>query len=159
MPLRQGLSNRNKPRKFSLSKDSRNWPDPLDTHTVSLAEEGKPMQTTPMWKTSGPMVLITALIVVVLASCASYSYEVVRPYDNRWQHILEPGDTVMIVTKDGRDLTFEINTITGEAVTGRHFWAFGGKEKRVLFSEIATLKRRVSEEDSGIVRILMSVPY
>ena len=64
------------------------------------------MQTTPMWKTSGPMVLINALIVVILASCA-YKYEVVRPLDNIQSH-LEPGDIVRIVTKDGRDLNFKI---------------------------------------------------
>ena len=56
--------------------------EPLETHTVSLAEEGATMQTTAMWKTSVSMVLINALIVVLLASCASYTYEGVRPPDN-----------------------------------------------------------------------------
>ena len=105
------------------------------------------MQTTPMLNKSVSMVLINALIVVLLASCAS-NYEVVRPLDNRFQHILEPGDTVRIVTTDGRHLKLRINSIGSEAMTGRAFWAFG-EEQQVLFSDIATLEKRAPEEDTA----------
>ena len=91
------------------------------------------MQTTPMWKTPVSIVLINALIVVLLASCASYHYEVVRPLDNL-QSTLERGDTVRIVTTDGRDLEFPITFITSEAIEG--------EEQQVYSSDIATLAKR-----------------
>ena len=90
------------------------------------------MQTTPMLKKSVSIVLIHVLIVVLLASCASYHYEVVRPLDNL-QSTLESGDTVRIVTKDGRDLEFPIVFITSEAIVG--------EEQQVLFTEIAEVKK------------------
>ncbi len=106
------------------------------------------MQTIPMWKTSLSMVLINALIVVLLASCA-YKYEVIRPLDNRFQHILEPGDTVRIVTTDGRNLKLRIKSISSEAMIGQSFWGTSGKGQQVDFSDIARLEKRAPEEDTG----------
>jgi len=85
-----------------------------------------------MLKKSVSIVLIHVLIVVLLTSCAS-KYEVVRPYDKWFQNTLESGDTVRIVTKDGRDLEFPIVFITSEAIVG--------EEQQVLFTEIAEVKK------------------
>jgi len=162
MPLRQSLSNRSKPRTFPLSKDSRNWPDPIEPPTVSRAEEGQPMQTTPMWKTSVAIVLSNSLIALILASCfykpEVWHYEVVRPLDNRFQSTLEPGDTVRIVTKDGRNLKLKIKSISSEAMTGRAFWAIGERQ-RVLFSDIARLEKRVRESTTPITVIPHLIIY
>jgi len=89
------------------------------------------MQTTPMWNKSVSIVLINSLIVVLLASCAS-KYEGVSPIDNI-QSTLETGDTVRIVTKDGRDLEFKITAVTSEAIVG--------EGQQVFFSEIAAFER------------------
>ena len=105
------------------------------------------MQTTPMWKTSVSIVLINALVALILASCASYHYEVITPPDNRFQ--IEPGDTVRIVTKDGQDLEFKILTISSEAMAG--------EGRRVLFSEIATLEKRVRESASTGVWWMLNI--
>ncbi len=108
------------------------------------------MQTTPMWKTSVAMVLINALIVVLLTSCAS-KYEVVRPYDKWFQNPLESGDTVRIVIKDGRDLEFTIEAVTSEEIVG--------DGQRVLFSDIAKLEERElgdTQEDGSTASTVLS---
>ena len=124
-------------------------------------------EMTPMWNTSGSNILINALIVVLLASCTSYTYEVVRPPDNGFQSLLEPGDTVRIVINDGRELEFTIEAVTSEEI--------GGNGQRVLFSDIAILEKRElddTQEDGAttstvlawlflevIVGLLLIIPF
>ena len=141
MPSRQSLSNRNRPRKFPLSKVSRNWPDPLEPHPVSLAEEGQTMQTTPMWNKSVSIVLINALIVLLLASCV-HRPEVIERYEDisllaNIQSHLERGDTVRIFTNvnnERRVWEFKITDISSEAIEG--------EEQKVYFSDITKLEKK-----------------
>jgi len=91
------------------------------------------MQTTPMWN----KVIVIGLVLCMglnLASCAAYRYTTITPNVGDIHSTLEPGDTVRIVTKEGRDLEFPITFITSEAIE----W----EGHRVLFSDIATLEKR-----------------
>lgn len=86
-------------------------------------------------------VLLSALMMV---SCTSF--KVVKPDDI--QAGLKAGDTVKIVTKDGRDLELKILTTTPEALVGTPVSSVGTaeasdvKDQRVEFSEIAKLEKR-----------------
>jgi hypothetical protein len=71
---------------------------------------------------------------------------VVKPDDVRAG--LRAGDTVKIVTKDGRDLELKIVTVTPEAIVGTPVSSVSTaeagevKDQRVEFSEIAKLEKR-----------------
>ena len=100
------------------------------------------MSTKQTWRTrSLSLVLISALMMV---SCTSF--KVVKPDD--LQGGLKAGDTVKIVTKDGRELELKIVTITPEALVGTPVSSVGTaeasemKDQRVEFSEIAKLEKR-----------------
>ena len=100
------------------------------------------MSTKQTWRTrSLSLVLISALMMV---SCTSF--KVVKPDD--LQGGLKAGDTVKIVTKDGRDMELKIVTITPEALVGTPVSSVGAaeasevKDQRVEFSEIAKLEKR-----------------
>ena len=89
---------------------------------------------------------ISALLIcaVMLVSCTSF--RVVKPDDMPGG--LKPGDTVKIVTKDGRDVELKIVTITPEALVGTPVSSVGTaeasevKDQRVEFGEIAKLEKR-----------------
>ncbi len=94
------------------------------------------------WRTrSLSLVLISALMMV---SCTSF--KVIKPDDI--QAGLRAGDTVKIVTKDGRDLELKIVTVTPEAIVGTPVSSVSTaeagevKEQRVEFADIAKLERR-----------------
>jgi hypothetical protein len=74
------------------------------------------------------MTLITAF---VFMSCTSYK---VVKFPHNIHSDLHEGDTVKIVTKDGRDLTFQLVAITSEAMIG--------KDQRIFFSEIDTVEKK-----------------
>ena len=100
------------------------------------------MSTKQTWRTrSLSLVLISALMMV---SCTSF--KVIKPDD--LQAGLKAGDTVKIVTKDGRDMELKIVTITPEALVGSPVSSVGTaeagevKDQRVEFSEIAKLEKR-----------------
>ena len=96
------------------------------------------------------MVFINALIVVLLTSCASYTYKEFARLDNL-QSTLIPGDTVRIVIKDGRDLEFTIEAVTSEEIVG--------DGQRVLFSDIAKLEERElgdTQEDGSTASTVLS---
>ncbi len=100
------------------------------------------MSTKQTWRTrSLSLVLISALMIV---SCTSF--KVIKPDDI--QAGLKAGDTVKIVTKDGRDLELKIETVTPEALVGTPVSSVGTaeagevKDQRVEFSEIAKLEKR-----------------
>lgn len=86
-------------------------------------------------------VLISALMMV---SCTSF--KVIKPDDI--QAGLKAGDSVKIVTKDGKDLELKIVTITPEAIVGTPVSSVSTaeagevKEQRVEFADIAKLERR-----------------
>ena len=108
------------------------------------------IKTTAMWKKPVSIVLINALIVVLLTSCASYTYKEFAPLDNL-QSTLIPGDTVRIVIKDGRDLEFTIEAVTSEEIVG--------DGQRVLFSDIAKLEERElgdTQEDGSTASTVLS---
>ncbi len=86
------------------------------------------MSTKQTWRTrSLSLVLISALMMV---SCTSF--KVVKPDDI--QAGLKAGDTVKIITKDGRTLELTIVTITPEALVG--------DDQRVEFADIRRLEKR-----------------
>ena len=89
---------------------------------------------------------ISALLIfaMMLGSCTSF--KMVKPED--MPDGLKPGDTVKIVTKDGRDMELKIVTLTPEGLVGTPVSSVGTaeasevKEQRVEFVEIAKLEKR-----------------
>ena len=89
---------------------------------------------------------ISALLIcaIMLGSCTYF--KMVKPED--MPDGLKPGDTVKIVTKDGRDVEFKIVTITPEGLVGTPVSSVGTAEasevkgQRVEFVEIAKLGKR-----------------
>jgi PBP1b-binding outer membrane lipoprotein LpoB len=77
------------------------------------------------------IISMTLIVAFMLVSCTSYN--AVKLPDHRYSDLNE-GDTVKIVTKDGRDLTFQIMAISSEAIIG--------KDQHILFSEIVTVKKK-----------------
>lgn len=73
---------------------------------------------------------VVLICAVVLVSCTSM--RVVRP--DELQTGLKAGDTVKIITKDGRTLELTIVTITPEALVGQ--------DQRVEFADIGRLEKR-----------------
>ena len=85
-------------------------------------------RTTP-GQTPTSIVLVMCLL---LASCTPYT--VVQIPDNIESEIHE-GDTVKIVTKDGRDLEFKVVSVTLEGVIGEN-------QQVIRFSDVAKLEKR-----------------
>jgi len=87
---------------------------------------------------------VVLICAVMLVACTSF--KVVKPADI--QAGLKAGDTVKIVTKDGKDLELKIVTITPEAIVGTPLSSVATaeagevKEQRVEFADIAKLERR-----------------
>lgn len=75
---------------------------------------------------------IVLVMCVLLSSCTSY--KVVQIPDNIESEIHE-GDTVKIVTKDGRDLEFKVVSVTSEGVIGEN-------QQVIRFSDVAKLEKR-----------------
>lgn len=75
-----------------------------------------------------PMLLVVG---VMFLSCTSY--RAIKVPDDV-QRTLQKGDSVKIVTKDGRELSFEVIDITAEAIIG--------DKQRILFSDIDRLEKR-----------------
>ncbi len=73
---------------------------------------------------------VVLICAVMLVSCTSF--KVVKPDD--FQAGLKAGDTVKIITKDGRTLELTIVTITPEALVGQ--------DQRVEFADIGRLEKR-----------------
>jgi hypothetical protein len=73
----------------------------------------------------------TLLVAVMLVSCTSYR---VITLPNDIEAMLQKGDTVKVITKDGRELMFEVTDITPEAIISEN--------QRVLFSDIARVEKR-----------------
>jgi glucose dehydrogenase len=75
---------------------------------------------------------IVLVMCLLLASCTSYT--VVQIPDNIESEIHE-GDTVKIVTKDGRDLEFKVVSVTSEGVIGEN-------QQVIRFSDVAKLEKQ-----------------
>ena len=75
---------------------------------------------------------VVLVICLLVASCTSYK-EAQIP-DNIASDIHE-GDKVRIVTKDGRDLTFNVVSVTSQSVIGEN-------EQVIGFSDVATLEKQ-----------------
>jgi hypothetical protein len=104
------------------------------------------VQSTMLGQTPTSLVLVICLL---LASCTSY--KVVQIPENRESEIHE-GDTVKIVTKDGRDLQFKVVSVTSEGVIGEN-------QQVIRFSDVAKLeKREVSAiKTAGLIVLVLAV--
>jgi hypothetical protein len=87
------------------------------------------VQSTMLGQTPTSLILVICLL---LASCTSY--KVVQIPENIESDIHE-GDTVKIVTKDGRDLEFKVVSVTSEGVIGEN-------QQVIRFSDVAKLEKR-----------------
>ncbi len=105
---------------------------------------------------------MSTLLVAALMLVSCTSFKVIKPDDI--QAGLKAGDTVKIVTKDGRDLELKIVTVTSEALVGTPVSSVGTaeaggvKDQRVEFSEIAKLeKREISPGKTvGLVALILA---
>ena len=68
---------------------------------------------------------------LVFSSCTSY-----KPIDiqDKFKDKVQKGDTVRIITKDGRELVFKVLDIDEESITGEN--------QQVSFDEIARMEKR-----------------
>ncbi len=80
---------------------------------------------------------ISVILVAALVSVSCTSLRLVRPSDIEGS--LKQGDTVKIVTKDGRTPEFEIVSITPDTILG--------KDQRVDIADITRMEKR--EIDTG----------
>ncbi len=78
---------------------------------------------------------ISVVLIAAFMAMSCTSYKVVEPpgienIENR----VKKGDTIRVVTTDGRDVKFKVTAVTSDAIVGEN--------QRVLFSDIATLERQ-----------------
>ena len=93
--------------------------------------------------------LLTAIfltISLISASCASHT--AVYPEPVNIQSVIEPGDTVRIVTKDNEETEFVVIEVTEEAIVG--------ESETVLFTDIVKLQEQTvsAGENFGIITII-----
>ena len=74
--------------------------------------------------------LIFVILSLVLASCASHV--AVHPEPINIQSVIEPGDTVIVVTKDDQEVEFVVVEVTDESIVGEN--------EKVLFTDITKLE-------------------
>jgi hypothetical protein len=84
--------------------------------------------------------LTSAVLIMCLLVSSCTSLKVVQVSDNISSDIHE-GDTVKIVTKDGRDVAFKVVSVTSEGVTGDN-------QQVIRFSDVAKLEK----EEVSIVK-------
>ncbi|MDH5700154.1 MAG: hypothetical protein OEZ41_09365 [Nitrospirota bacterium] len=77
--------------------------------------------------------LTSAVLVMCLLVSSCTSFKVVQISDNITSDIHE-GDSVKIVTKDGRDVEFKVVSVTSEGVTGDN-------QQVIRFSDVAKLEK------------------
>ncbi len=91
---------------------------------------------------------ILAAFLLILASCASHT--AVYPDPVNIQSVIEPGDTVKIVTKDNQETEFEVTEVTDEAIFGENI--------KVLLSDITGMKQEtVSAGKNALMITILTV--
>ena len=92
---------------------------------------------------------ISVMLIATLMAMSCTSYKVVEPpgIENR----VREGDTVRVVTTDGRDVKFKVTAITSDAIVGEN--------QHILFSDITTLERQQisTAKTVGLVGIIVAV--
>jgi len=74
--------------------------------------------------------LISLVIIVAFTAVSCTSYKVVEP--PRIETKVKEGDTIRIVTTDGRQVKFKVTAISSDAIAG--------ESQHILFSDIAKLE-------------------
>ncbi|MFQ6021788.1 MAG: hypothetical protein ACE5NW_03615 [Acidiferrobacterales bacterium] len=82
--------------------------------------------------------LVVLITVLLLTACASF--QVIEPRAEAAQSKIKTGDTVRIVTIDGRTLELMALDVTPEALIGKDQATF--EDRRVSLDEIAMLERK-----------------
>ena len=93
------------------------------------------MFTNPIGKIVTVSILISLLL---LTSCAS-NYQTIKPRPDGLQSHITKGDTVEILTKSGRILTFKVVGISDSALKGDNL--------QVPYTEIVEIKKMLTERE------------
>ena len=115
-----------------------------------------------LWSVPGAR-CISVILAAALMSVSCTSIRLVRPSDIEGS--LKQGDTVKILTKDGRDLELKIVTIAPEAIVGTPISSVGtaeaaeAKERRVEFTDIERIEKREinAAKTAGLVAGIVAV--
>ncbi len=90
--------------------------------------------------------LMLLVFCLISASCASHT--AVYPEPVNIQSVIQPGDTVKIVTKDNQETEFVVTEVTDEAIVGEN--------QKLLFTDIIKLQEQTvsAGENFGIITMI-----
>jgi hypothetical protein len=94
------------------------------------------------------LTVIFLTLSLISASCASHT--AVYPEPVNIQSVIQPGDTVKIVTKDNEETSFVVVEVTDEAIVG--------ESETVLFTDITKLQEQtVSAGENFLIITIMTL--
>ena len=82
---------------------------------------------------NGKVPIVFLLICLLLLTSCAANYKAIRPEPEAMRHELNTGDTVRILTKGGKILTFEVVEITEDAIKGA--------SQEILLSDVEEIKK------------------
>jgi len=98
---------------------------------------------------SGKILAVYLLILAMIStSCASYVK--VHPEPVNIQSVVEPGDTVKMVTKDNREIEFVVVEVSDEAIIGEN--------ETVYFRDISKLEEMSVSAGKNVLIIIGITP-
>lgn len=87
----------------------------------------------------GQIIIVSILIsLLILTSCAS-NYQTIKPRPDGLQSHIKKGDSVKILIKSGRILTFKVVGISDSALKGKNL--------QVPYTEIVEIKKMLTERE------------